>query len=228
MDSGDVLQGVPDAKISCSRSGFDLLVIYQRDAQRVRHLLLCPVHGHSRLFQVSSHGCLHGICLGGMAGRAGFEPARERAVKTVASSPRSDLESAAIDRSATAPWFSARAAPIADRATEEILLFSFRRGFAPAPEAWVFSIGFRTACTSLARATCRSYPGGPPLPLRVSSGSLGVFHRLPACPADSGPVFGKDREPLTQGPLQRLSLRWFPAMAPMPKGKSMGAMRLGL
>ena len=170
---------------------FQPLVLADAHAQYFRHLALGKTLLLPGLLQISSHGFLHSN-LGRLAGRAGFEPAREKGCKAAVSSPRSDLESAAIDRSATAPSFSARAAPIA------------------------------------ARATCRSYPGGPPLPLRVSSGSLGVFHRLPACPADSGPVLGKDREPLTQGPLQRLSLRWFPAMAPMPKGKSMGAMRLGL
>ena len=40
MDSSKILQLVPDFKITCSVSGFDLLVVAQTEPQLVRHSLL--------------------------------------------------------------------------------------------------------------------------------------------------------------------------------------------
>lgn len=167
MDSGNVLQSVPDAKIPGSRSGFDLLVIYQRDSQRVRHLLLCPVHGHSRLFQVCSHNCLHGICRGGeWRGGRGLNPRGRGPCGHHIISPigfRIRCHRPLGHR----PEFLRTACALTPRAT------AFRQARVSGLRMLRMSSALSLALLSaaLARATCRSHPGGPPLPLRVSSGS---------------------------------------------------------
>lgn len=86
---------------------FQPLVLADAHAQYFRHLALGQTLLLPGLLQIPSHDFLHSN-LGRMAGRAGFEPAREKGCKAAVSSPRSDLESAAIDRSATAPRFFSR------------------------------------------------------------------------------------------------------------------------